>query len=118
MTASDPMRLRSNAGSTYLLIEERPDGVFLFSFEDRGEFDTWHKSIDEAKAQAVFQCGERLAVWQSVPDAVDNPIVFMRSRRAADLALESSRRLIRLGGTDPDIKMPPRRRPPNFTSDD
>ena len=39
----------------FLVIEEKPDGIFLYRYGIGGVFagDTWHKSIDDAKHQVI-----------------------------------------------------------------
>jgi len=61
-----------------VLIEEKTSGVFLIRFTADGKVcgDTWHQSIDEAKEQAVFEYGDLLAEWRSVPQDVADPIAF------------------------------------------
>src|SRR4051812_23230492 len=61
-----------------LLIEQKPDGVFLFRFtaDRRCVGDTWHESIDAAKQQAVFEFDNLLSDWKTVPVDVVDPIPF------------------------------------------
>jgi len=61
-----------------LLIEERPDGVFLYRFTADGKFcgDTWHTSIDDAKEQADFEFDHLLPEWIEVPANVSDAISF------------------------------------------
>ncbi len=48
---------------------------------------------------------------------VEENAVVIRKALEAYVQLEAGRRLARLGGTMPDAKAPPRRRPPRFTAD-
>lgn len=41
----------------------------------------------------------------------------VRKALQAYVEREAARRLARMGGSDPDAKAPPRRRPPRFTND-
>jgi hypothetical protein len=52
-----------------LLIEAKPDGVFLtrFSADGREVGDTWHQSIEEAQEQAAFEFDKKLSNWVVVP---------------------------------------------------
>lgn len=61
-----------------LLIEQKPDGVFLFRFtaDNRCVGDTWHESIDAAKQQATFEFDELLSAWKAVPVDVTDPVAF------------------------------------------
>jgi hypothetical protein len=61
-----------------LVLESRPDGIFLDRFSESGDEagDTWHQSIDDAKAQAVAEYGENLGSWTEVPATEDDPIAF------------------------------------------
>lgn len=56
-----------------LVIEENPDGVFLFRYDREGEFggDTWHQSVEDAKEQARFEYGDLVEEWQDVPEGID-----------------------------------------------
>jgi hypothetical protein len=61
-----------------LVLENRPDGIFLDRFDESGEEagDTWHESIDDAKAQAIAEYGENLDSWTEVPPGEDDPVAF------------------------------------------
>ena len=57
-----------------VLIEHRPDGVFLYRYAVDGTFagDTWHPTLDEAREQALFEYGDALGKWRPIPaDALD-----------------------------------------------
>lgn len=60
-----------------LVLERRPDGIFLDRFNDLGDEagDTWHESIDDAKAQAVAEYGDHVGSWTEVP-ANEDPVAF------------------------------------------
>jgi len=59
--------LYARSGDTAFLIEQKPDGIFLFSFLPNGFVgDTWHQSIDEAKAQADYEAGAAIGSWEIV----------------------------------------------------
>lgn len=60
-----------------LVIDERPDGVFLLRCTATGEFggDTWHRSVDEAKAQAAHEYGPGIA-WAPIPGTESDPVAF------------------------------------------
>ena len=57
----------------FLVIEERPDGIFLYRFGATGECvgDTWHMNIDDAKHQASFEFEGFVQGWVDVPAATD-----------------------------------------------
>lgn len=61
-----------------LLIESKNDGIFLNRATKDGAFcgDTWHLSIDDAKAQAESEYGEAMGAWIEVPEDVQDPIAF------------------------------------------
>jgi hypothetical protein len=61
-----------------VLIEVKPDGVFLHRLTESGEYagDTWHQSVDEATNQAIVEYGNSLGVWRSMPDSVPDPYEF------------------------------------------
>jgi hypothetical protein len=51
-----------------LIIEERPDGVFLLRYSSQAEFagDTWHQTVADAKDQAAFEF-DVVPAWLVVP---------------------------------------------------
>lgn len=61
-----------------LLIEEKPDGVFLFRFsaDRRCVGDTWHKTVEDAKHQAAFEFDDLLSAWKEVPAGVNDVVSF------------------------------------------
>ena len=62
-----------------LLVVDEDPGAMLFRYTTAGEFggDTWHQSVDEARAQAAFEYGDALLVpWLPVPDDVADPHQF------------------------------------------
>ena len=63
-----------------LLLEERPDGVFLFRYTSNRSYagDTWHASVEQAQAQAAYEYADHLGVWQPVPDDVKDALTFAR----------------------------------------
>ena len=69
-----------------LLVSDDDPGAMLFRYTTAGEFggDTWHPSVDAARAQAADEYGEALLVpWLIVPEDVEDPHVFA-IRYAAD----------------------------------
>jgi len=66
----------------FLTIEQKPDGVFLYRFDTRGECvgDTWHATIADAKHQASYEFGDRVQGWEDVPQGVDDIVNFCLSR--------------------------------------
>jgi hypothetical protein len=61
-----------------VVIEVGTDGVYLFRFTAGGADggDTWHESVDDAKAQAAFEYDPALGEWYPVPPDVDDPVAF------------------------------------------
>jgi len=57
-----------------LLIEERPDGVFLDRYDEHGRSagDTWHMNLQDAQDQAEDEYGGMLTEWREVPPTVDD----------------------------------------------
>jgi hypothetical protein len=57
-----------------LVLEERPDGIFLFRLGAKGADcgDTWHMNVEDARAQAVYEYQNALGEWQSIPDSADD----------------------------------------------
>jgi hypothetical protein len=67
------------AYGTLLLIEETPEGVFLYQNVLNGPvYDTWHQTIDEAKQQATFQFEVPAGAWAVVPAEIADSIKFAR----------------------------------------
>ncbi|MGA3010880.1 MAG: hypothetical protein ABSD72_11530 [Terracidiphilus sp.] len=66
-------------GTAHLLvIEECPDGIFLYRYGTHGEFagDTWHMNVDDAKHQASFEYGDLVQEWIDVPADVEDVVTF------------------------------------------
>jgi hypothetical protein len=61
-----------------VVIEEKPDGVFLFRFTADGRVvgDTWHMTVDEAQQQSRFEFADLLCNWKPVPDDVEDVVAF------------------------------------------
>jgi hypothetical protein len=53
--------------ATSLVIEPGENGVLLLRYNAAGEFcgDTWHLTVEEAKAQAKFEFEVESTVWQT-----------------------------------------------------
>ena len=66
-----------------VLLEERPDGVFLFRYTSDRTYagDTWHSSVDRARAQAVYEYADHLGAWQTVPENVEDALTFALAQR-------------------------------------
>ena len=64
--------------SLFLVIEEKPDGVFLYRYGIGGVFagDTWHQSIDDAKHQASNEYGDSVRDWKDVPQEISDVVAF------------------------------------------
>jgi len=72
-------RLFAHVGKIVLLIEEKPDGWSLFEFRPDGFIgDTWHFTLDDAKAQAIHFWGDQVSEWQPVPVDVADAVEFAR----------------------------------------
>lgn len=69
-----------------LVLSIGPDGIFLDRFEESGAVagDTWHKSIAEAKAQAIADYGNTIGPWVPVPAGEDDPFSFAMRATDAD----------------------------------
>lgn len=64
-----------------LIIEERPDGYFLFRFsaDDEVAGDTWHLDLKAAQDQAAFEFGDRMH-WLAIPEAERDVRGWLRGR--------------------------------------
>jgi hypothetical protein len=61
---------RQEMGAAYFLtIEEEADQIFLYRFGKDGVCvgDTWHRNVDEAKEQALYEYGDAVGQWTDVP---------------------------------------------------
>ena len=56
----------------FVLVEEKPDGVFLIRFTSACEVagDTWHLTAEDAKHQATAEYEGMLGPWREIPDDV------------------------------------------------
>lgn len=61
-----------------LVLESRPDGVFLDRHDEAGDHagDTWHESIEDAKAQALAEYRDNLGRWIDVPEHEQDAVAF------------------------------------------
>jgi len=61
-----------------LVIEEKPDRVFLARFTQEGQLvsDSWHMSIDGAKQHASWEFNDPLLDWEFVPADVEDVVSF------------------------------------------
>jgi hypothetical protein len=66
------------AAPAFLIIEENPDGTFLYRYDVKGECvgDTWHMNIDDAKSQAAFEYEGALGPWQDIPSELGDAIAI------------------------------------------
>ena len=71
------LRQYARAGGTVLIIEQTPEGFFLYSFPKDGlEGDSWHQSAKDARDQAERQfCATE---WADVPSDVTNLRAYAR----------------------------------------
>lgn len=70
-------RLLAKANASIVVIEEKPDGIFLYEFRDDGFIgDTWHQTIEHAKDQAQQDFGSSVSAWRVVPDSVTDLQAF------------------------------------------
>ncbi|MGD0548708.1 MAG: hypothetical protein ABR991_12925 [Terracidiphilus sp.] len=62
----------------FLVIEETPEGVFLYRYGAQGKFagDTWHLNIDDVKDQAKYEYAASFATWSEVPVEVQDVIAY------------------------------------------
>jgi|HubBroStandDraft_4_1064222.scaffolds.fasta_scaffold2275951_1 hypothetical protein len=72
-------RLFAKVGTNVLMIEEKPDGIFLYTFlKDGFVGDSWHQGIDHAKEQARYSYGNGVSDWREVPANVTDLKAFAR----------------------------------------
>jgi hypothetical protein len=72
-------RLVANVKTDILLIEEKDDGFNLYEFREDGFVgDTWHRTVEHAKAQATYRFGTSISAWKEVPLEFADPVAFGR----------------------------------------
>ena len=79
----DPAKMLPLA-DVVLLLPDGESGAMLFRYTAHGERagDTWHATMDDARAQAAEEYGEALAPWMQVPiDILDAHAYAMRFAR-------------------------------------
>ena len=61
-----------------LLTKQESDGVSLYRYASDGNIvgDTFHESLDDARAQARFEYGQAISDWKQVPENVAEPFTF------------------------------------------
>lgn len=62
-----------------LIVVDDDPGAMLFRYTAHGELggDTWHPTLEAARAQAAFEYGEALLLpWMEVPEEVEDPHRF------------------------------------------
>jgi hypothetical protein len=64
--------------ASFLVIEDTPDGFFLYRYDRSGECvgDTWHGNEEEAKEQADYEYGDGVSSWTNIPEGVDDVVKF------------------------------------------
>jgi hypothetical protein len=55
-------------GEVLLIEDHGPSGIFLIRYLADGTEvgDTWHQSVDDAKAQARYELGDQLGSWRPI----------------------------------------------------
>jgi hypothetical protein len=63
---------------SFVIIEENPDGVFLYRYDAQGVCvgDTWHGDVEDAKHQALYEYADALRGWNEVPPEVSDTVDF------------------------------------------
>jgi len=73
------IRLFARAGEVFLIIEQTPEGFFLYTFPKDGfAGDTWHQTLDDAKHQASYEFGGGLEPWVAIPADISDLRAFAR----------------------------------------
>jgi len=68
----------------FLVIEEKPEGFFLYRFNEDGNCvgDTWHANEEDAQEQADYEYGKGTKNWSSIPENVDDVVKFVLAHLA------------------------------------
>jgi hypothetical protein len=67
-----------------LVLEEDPKGTaMLFRYTGNGQDagDTWHQTVDDAKAQAAWEYENALGMWVKVPDGTEDALTYAQRLR-------------------------------------
>jgi len=66
-----------------LVIEEKSDWVLLIRLttDGRSVENSWHRTVDGAKQQAIFEFNDSLLDWELVPAEVEDTVSFGLSLR-------------------------------------
>jgi hypothetical protein len=69
---------REMGPALFAILEENPNGVFLFRYNAAGECvgDTWHMNLDDAKNQATYEFGNDLPAWVTIPSHIKDPVAL------------------------------------------
>lgn len=61
-----------------LLVANDDPGVMLFRYTAHGDFsgDTWHATVEDARAQASYEYGDALLPWMEVPEEITDAHAF------------------------------------------
>jgi hypothetical protein len=74
--------LIARAGQFVWIIEQNEGGFFLYQFGPGGSvWDTWHLSVEAAKAQAAFAMHAIVGPWNAVPTGVSDLQAFGKAAR-------------------------------------
>jgi hypothetical protein len=75
----EPETRRQFEAPDFLVVQMNADGAFLYrcAFSSDEIADTWHLSVDDAKAQAEYEFGVLLGEWRLIPVGVKDPIGFV-----------------------------------------
>jgi hypothetical protein len=54
-----------------LVIEEHPEGLYIFRYADNWQFsgDTWHQSLEDALNQIEYEFGAKELEWAPISEA-------------------------------------------------
>ena len=77
--------LYAQHGDAAFLIERNDDGIFLYSRLSSGSLaDTWHQSLNDAKAQANYDANGTVGPWAEVTDALKAELTAKFKLRGLD----------------------------------
>jgi hypothetical protein len=73
----DPTKMLPVA-DVVLAVADPGAGAMLFRYTAHGDLagDTWHASLDEARAQAAYEYGDALVPWIEVPEEIGDAHAF------------------------------------------
>jgi hypothetical protein len=69
-----------------LVLEKNPKGtamLFRYTRDGQDAGDTWHQTVEDAKAQASWEYENALGMWVNVPDGTKDALTYAQRLRSS-----------------------------------